>query len=88
MLIINQRRVLSLGNHLPANLIGKKVQVALLNPERFLSKLKDMGFSSPWVEGETILPTPKYGSVSRFNAEGGFNKLKDLPKEKQYRSQE
>jgi hypothetical protein len=88
MLIINQRRVLSLGNHLPTNLIGKKLQVALLNPERFISKLKDIGFSSLWLEGEAILPSPKYGSVSKFNAEGGFNKLKDLPKEKCYRSQE
>lgn len=88
MLIINQRRVLSLGNHLPTNLIGKKLQVALLNPDRFLAKLKDIGFSSPWVEGEAILPSPKYGSVSKFNAEGGFNKIKHLPKEKCYRSQE
>lgn len=35
-----------------------------------------------------MLPPKKFGSVSRFNAEGGFMKLKELPRETQYRSQE
>ncbi len=88
MLIINQKRVLSLGSHLPSNLSGKTLQIALLQPERFIEKLRDLGFDTPLSIGQTILPSTKYGSVSRFNAEGGFKKLKDLPKERCYRSME
>lgn len=43
-----------------------------------------MGFSIPLVIGEQILPRA-IGPVTRFNANGGFIKRKDLPMETKYR---
>jgi hypothetical protein len=50
-----------------------------------LPKTKEsIGFSNPIEIGEQMLPRI-LGSISRFNAQGGFLKLKDLPMETCYR---
>ena len=45
--------------------------------------LSSIGFSSPPVHGETVLPAVR-GNVSKFNAEGKYIIRKDLPKELRY----
>ncbi len=44
-----------------------------------------IGFTDPIEIGNTILPSPIFGSVSSFNAEGKYTIRKDLPKETAYR---
>lgn len=47
-------------------------------------KLHFLGYSDVTSNGEQVLPRI-VGSVSRFNSEGGFIRLKDLPMETRYR---
>jgi hypothetical protein len=49
-----------------------------------LNKITSIGLSNPIEVGEQVLPKIM-GSISRFNAQGGFLKLKDLPMETCYR---
>lgn len=45
------------------------------------------GFSSSLPIGEKILPSALFGTVSDFNANGKYEKLRDMPKETYYKTQ-
>jgi len=68
-----------LKNLLPSN----KVRIAVEITPELQDALHRAGFSSSLIEGDTILPNA-VGNVSRFNADGRYIKLKNLPKELRY----
>ena len=83
-MIIKQRRIRSLANlrfiHQDETIVlGMKMEHV---PN---SLLKQIGFSSAPVNGETVLPAPLFGPISRYNADGRVMVHKDLPMETAYR---
>ena len=50
-------------------------------------KLFKVGFSSSLPTGEKVLPSALFGTVSDFNANGKYEKLRELPKETYYKTQ-
>ncbi len=79
---INQRRILSPDYWLNQLKPGTKFKVSKLL-SNLDAEMSLLGFNKPFVSGATILPSVK-GPVSRFNAEGRYKPLKDLPKENRY----
>ncbi|MFC5409126.1 hypothetical protein ACFPMF_07405 [Larkinella bovis] len=83
-MIIKQRRIRKPENFLTEFAEGSNFYVSLPNIEDFHLKLIGIGFGPELAVGTQVLPKP-IGAVSRFNAQGGFRVLKDLPKETAYR---
>jgi hypothetical protein len=75
---------MNVENYLPKGV--KSIFIAINDISRFESKLTKMGFSNPFNVGETVLPSKVFGPINFYNAEGKFEKLKDLPKETAYRT--
>jgi hypothetical protein len=83
-MIIQQQRVLNIERHLGFVRPGAVLSLGISNPNRFLRRLKEIGFSEKLEPGEAVLPA-KVGSITRFNAEGAFIIHRDRPKETCYR---
>lgn len=86
-MLINKRRIRSIGGYAEGLAIGKPVIICVNLKHIDPAKAVNSGFSSMLEFGETVLPTAK-GSVARFNAQGKSIPLKDLPKERVYRQGE
>jgi hypothetical protein len=80
-MIIKAKRIRSLKLHLPGLRIGQQFIFGISNIERFQELLTRIGFTNILDPGESVLPSNIFGSVSRFNAEGGVIRHKNLPKE-------
>lgn len=78
-MFLKQRRIRNVDNILAEFAEGEEVLVILNDVKKYNNILKDIGFNTINV-GDSILPKAK-GSVSRYNANGKFEILKDLPKE-------
>lgn len=65
---------------------GQKFIVGISGVDQHKAALEKIGFNKT-SENECLLPSP-VGPVSEFNAEGRYNKLKDLPMETAYRQAE
>lgn len=86
MLITNKKSIRNVDNFLKGFEAGDLVQIVLTDIDSFKNKLILMGFSSDLPIGEKLLP-PVFGRVSNYNANGEYELLKDLPKEKFYITQ-
>lgn len=86
MLINNRKSVRTVDKYLVGFEMGETLQIVLTDIDSFKQKLTLMGFSADLPVGEKLLP-PAFGSVSDYNANGKYELLKDLPKEKFYISQ-
>ena len=80
-MIINKRRIRSLKPYRHYFQNENKIVVGVSDAIRFLDKLQKIGFSSEFKNGDTVLPSPIFGPVSEFNAEGKNVKQKDQPME-------
>ncbi|OAA23054.1 hypothetical protein [Kosmotoga sp. DU53] len=84
-MIIKKRRVLSL-NDLRILKEGQLIRFGVSNLNRFKDQLNMVGFSSRLEPGETVLPSPEFGPVSKRNAEGSYIIHRDRPMETVYRT--
>lgn len=87
-MIIKKRRIRSLKPYLRFFQSEIKVVVGITDSTRFSGTLKNVGFSPKLKNGDTVLPSGIFGSISKFNAEGKYIKHKDQPKETAYRTVE
>lgn len=83
-MIIQQHRVHNVDHHLGFIQPGTTFSLGISNPDRFLQRLQEIGFTERLDVGEKVLPA-KVGPITRFNAEGGFTIHRDQPKETCYR---
>jgi hypothetical protein len=61
---------------------GEKGYIGLAITEELIPKLIEIGFEKDLKEGECVLPSPKFGRVSKFNSNGVEEPQRDLPKER------
>jgi hypothetical protein len=87
-MIITGKRKRKLDKRLGFLIEGKKVNIGVPVNEDNRQILKKIGFTELLNEGETVLPRPIFGSISRFNAEGKYLIHKDQPMETAYRQRE
>lgn len=85
-MFVNKLRVQNIDRYLNGFRVGDKLQVILTDIECFKDKLIEIGFNNPIRVGERILPAV-CGSITNYNANGRYEILRDLPKEKFYVSQ-
>lgn len=78
-MVITKKRIVNVDNVLTEFTENEEVLIILYDAQKFEKILFEIGFETLDL-GETILPTPM-GSVSRYNADGKYEILKDLPKE-------
>lgn len=83
-MIITKKRIINIELYWHLIEDNNQFYIGVNNIDRFNDKLIKIGFSNNLELGETILPRI-IGPVTRFNAEGKNNKLKNLPKETAYR---
>ncbi|MCA0347909.1 MAG: hypothetical protein LCH35_01470 [Bacteroidetes bacterium] len=83
-MIINKKRIVNIELYWHLIEDENEFYIGVNDINRFNNKLTQIGFSQNLELGETILPKI-VGPVTRFNAEGKNNKLKNLPKETAYR---
>lgn len=84
MLITGKKRIRKIGKYLAYLEEGNIAYIGLSLTEEVVSRLKEIGFESGIV-GETLIPSPKLGNISKFNANGREVPQRDLPKETLYR---
>lgn len=83
-MIINKSRVFNISPYIRHIKDGSKIVIGISEPQTSISKLKRIGFSEPYQNGNSILPAI-VGSVTKYNAEGKEIAHKDQPKETRYR---
>jgi len=86
MLIIGKKRIRKSGKYLAHLAEGDLAFVGLPITEDISSKLKEIGFETVTL-GETLVPSPEMGNISKFNANGREVPQRDLPMEIAYRQQ-
>lgn len=80
---ITKKRVLNIDPYLSKIVTSSTFKiVAEITPDKY-KRLQQLGFTFPFQTGDTLLPKP-IGPVSRFNAEGMWQPLRNLPKEPRY----
>jgi hypothetical protein len=77
---LNQSRIMNVDNVLMEFSDGEELYIIVENVDTHNKTLSNIGFSSPFNLGDSVLPISK-GSVSRYNADGTFKLLRSLPKE-------
>jgi len=82
-MFIKQKSIRSVDRYIKTLLPSNKVRLAIEVTPELQNSLYRAGFSKPLNDGDTILPNT-IGSVSRFNADGRYINLTDLPKESRY----
>lgn len=81
-----KKRINNISKYLTGFEANENIVIVVDDIERFGNKLVSLGFDSSLPLGEKILPSV-VGSVSEYNANGLYEKLRDLPKETFYVSQ-
>ena len=87
-MIIKKKRIRSVKRYVPHQLKGERVRVIVPVNAVETAVLSKVGFTDKLVSGETVLPSPAFGPLSRFNALGKVKVRKDMPMETVYRMQE
>jgi hypothetical protein len=82
---IRKRRIRNLHNYLGYVPRRTRVVLGVKGVSRFADILQEAGFTADLEIGESLLPAPAFGPVSRFNAEGGYQVHRDQPMETAYR---
>ncbi|WLR60629.1 hypothetical protein [Guptibacillus hwajinpoensis] len=86
MLITGKKRIRKASKYMSHIAEGEKAYIGLAITEDVSTRLKEIGFDTLY-PGESLVPSPKLGTVSRFNANGKSVPEKDKPKETAYRQQ-
>ena len=81
---ISQRRIRNVESHLSGIDEGSNFYIGLTDLNNFVSRLNRIGFGQEIGIGEQILPEI-VGPISRFNANGKYRLLRDLPRETCFR---
>lgn len=84
-MIIKAKRIRNPAPYLAQLNADSGFAVGISDISRFERVLRKIGFTKKLERGETVLPAPLFGPVSRFNAEGKYEIHKDQPKETAYR---
>lgn len=84
-MIIQKKRIRSLEKYLGRIPSGTELIIAAPINSETQHLLKQIGFNDPVELGDTVLPSPIFGNISLFNAEGKNIVRKDLPMETAYR---
>lgn len=84
MLITGKKRIKKASKYMSHIPEGEKAYIGLAITEDVSAKLKEIGFEN-LNPGESLIPSPKLGTVSRFNANGKNVPQKDKPKETAFR---
>lgn len=85
-MIINKKRIKSIKNNIPANILGKIVIPGIvLDIHKDFDKLTKIGFTPKLEVGESLLPL-SIGPITRFNSNG--KEIIDRTKPKEKRSRE
>lgn len=87
MFEFQKRRIVHLGSYISEDHFGQSFIVATKVEDNLLEKITRSGLTIPLTEGHSILPKI-IGAVSRFNSEGKYISLKNLPKETYYQHRE
>lgn len=87
-MIIKGTRIQKLELHLRRLKSGQQIVFGISATERFSDRLTRIGFTEALEYGESILPSPSFGTISRFNARGKIIKHKNQPKEIVYHQKE
>jgi len=87
-MIIRQRRIRNLDRYLGYLDKETSVVVGISNISDFRDKLREVGFSDNLETGESVLPSPTFGLISQYNAEGKIIVHRDQTKETAYRQVE
>jgi hypothetical protein len=82
-MLIKRSKIRNVASYLDALPKGTKFRVTAELDDRLVRRLHMMGFSEKPESGDTVLPRP-YGPVSRFNAFGGWQLHRDLPKQDRF----
>lgn len=86
MKIIGKKRIRKSEKYMAHIANGTKAYVGLSITPEVKAKLKEIGFRS-LLPGESLVPAPKFGVISKFNVNGKGIPQKDKPKETAYRQQ-
>jgi len=79
-MIIKRRRINKIENYIGFIEEGTKIVVGIHNPINYPEILNNIGFTE--IEaGNSVLPSPSLGSISKYNAEGKEIIHRDQPKE-------
>lgn len=78
-MILTNKRIVNVDKVLVDFDENEEVQIILYNADKYKSILDEIGFDTLNI-GESVLPSFK-GSVSRYNSDGKYKLLRDLPKE-------
>lgn len=84
---ISQSKIKNVDKFLIEFKEDENLYVILDDIKNFKDRLIQIGFSVSLQLGEKVLPSTLCGHVSDFNANGRYEKLKDLPKETYYKTQ-
>lgn len=84
---ITKKRIRNVKNYLYEIKKDDNFSIGLIGLDGIEERLISIGFTSELNIGETVLPKI-CGPISRFNADGGYIKRRDLPKEIYYISRE
>jgi hypothetical protein len=83
-MIIRAKYIRSLELYLRRLTPGKQLVFGVSAIDRFQGTLVKIGFTETLESGESVLPSPIFGPISRFNAAGKILKHKNRPKETVY----
>lgn len=86
MKITGKKRIRKAHNYLLHVAEGAKAYIGLTVTEVIAERLKQIGFEN-LNPGVLLVPSPRLGSVSKFNSIGKFIPQRDKPKETAYRQQ-
>lgn len=84
---ISQSKIQKVDKYLLEFNEDENLYIILDDIDSFKDRLIQIGFSSSLPIGEKVLPSILCGNVSEFNANGRYEKLRDLPKETYYKTQ-
>lgn len=84
---ISQSKIQNVDKFLLEFKKDENLYIVLDDIDSHKDRLIKVGFSSSLPIGEKVLPSTLFGNVSEFNANGKYEKLRDLPKETYYKTQ-
>jgi hypothetical protein len=82
-MLIKQKSIRSVDRFLKVLLPSNKVRLVVEISDGNKALAQKAGFTNSPGTGDTLLPTD-VGNITRFNSEGKYKPLKDLPKEERY----
>lgn len=85
MIIKNKKRIRNISNYCRHIKPGTNLIIGIHYNNNYDELLKKIGFSKNLEIGEKVLPSAKFGIISRINANGSYIIHKDQPKETAYR---